>query len=360
MIEMSSSVTSNGKARISVAMGTYNGGRYLPDQLASIAAQTRLPDEMVVCDDGSTDATIVLLQEFARTARFPVKVIQNERNLGSTRNFVKICELCEGDLIALSDQDDIWHRDRLERSEQMFDAHPEVGLVFSDADLIDEAGSPLHGSLWHFCGFTAATEQSLLAGDYTLPVRMRFVTGATVMFRTWLRTCFPVEPGWIHDEWLAAAAPLFADLLPIREPLIQYRQHASQQVGPTTRHGPLQRFTQRVGILLNADLAQSTHWLPLERAARLTRAVCDRFPSETLTEAGSARRERYAEYAHFQQNRAFLPCSRLQRMFPVLKQRQAYSRYYLHGGFGSMLRDLLSTRHRRPATLPTQSDADQR
>ncbi|MBC7931137.1 MAG: glycosyltransferase, partial [Rubrivivax sp.] len=96
------------RTRLSIAMCTYDGGRYLAEQLASIAAQTRAPDELVVCDDRSRDETTSIVRRFAETAPFPVRLYVNEQNLGSTRNFEKAIGLCEGELIALSDQDDVW------------------------------------------------------------------------------------------------------------------------------------------------------------------------------------------------------------------------------------------------------------
>ncbi len=96
-----------GRLRISIAMCTYNGARFLPEQLASFAAQERLPDELVVCDDGSTDATMEILQDFAATALFEVRVERNPQNLGFVRNFEKTLSLCTGDIVFLSDQDDV-------------------------------------------------------------------------------------------------------------------------------------------------------------------------------------------------------------------------------------------------------------
>ena len=96
----------------SVAMCTYNGARFLGAQLASVAAQARAPDELVVCDDRSTDETARVVEEFAAAAPFRVRLHVNERNLGTTRNFERAVSLCEGDLIALSDQDDVWAEGR--------------------------------------------------------------------------------------------------------------------------------------------------------------------------------------------------------------------------------------------------------
>ena len=87
-------------------MGTYNGGPYLREQLDSIAAQTHLPDELVVCDDDSTDRTVAILEDFAATAPFPVRVYVNPKNLGTAKNFERAIGLATGEVIALADQDD--------------------------------------------------------------------------------------------------------------------------------------------------------------------------------------------------------------------------------------------------------------
>ncbi|HEV2835287.1 MAG TPA: glycosyltransferase, partial [Pyrinomonadaceae bacterium] len=98
---------------LSIALGTYNGAVYLKEQLESIAAQTRTPDELVISDDQSTDDTLRLIEEFAATAGFPVPLSVNESNLGTAKNFEKAISLCRGDVILLSDQDDVWHSDKL-------------------------------------------------------------------------------------------------------------------------------------------------------------------------------------------------------------------------------------------------------
>src|SRR5947208_14214106 len=101
------------KRSISVAMCTYNGERFLKEQLESLAAQTRQPDELVVCDDRSTDSTPHIVEAFARAAPFPVRLEVNDRCLGSTKNFEHAILRCTGALIALSDQDDVWHPEKL-------------------------------------------------------------------------------------------------------------------------------------------------------------------------------------------------------------------------------------------------------
>ena len=203
---------SNSQHKISVALCTYNGEPFLPQQLSSIQQQTRLPDELVVCDDRSTDQTLALLREFAATVSFPVTIVQNPETLGFAKNFEKAIQLCAGELIALSDQDDIWYPHRLQRSEQEFVAYPQAGLVFSDADVIDEQNRLLGQTLWQRLGFAGKPRHDLLAGRLVVLAKHRFVTGATVMFRANLRDRFlPVGAGWIHDEWIALVVAAFSD-----------------------------------------------------------------------------------------------------------------------------------------------------
>src|SRR5947208_26587 len=94
--------------RISIAMCTYNGAAHVEEQLRSFSGQTRLPDEVVVCDDRSSDDTMLLLEPFSRTAPYPLRIHRNDENLRSTKNFERAVSLCSGDILALSDQDDVW------------------------------------------------------------------------------------------------------------------------------------------------------------------------------------------------------------------------------------------------------------
>src|ERR1022692_2995726 len=103
---------------ISVAMCTFDGGRFLSAQLESIAAQTRPPDELVVCDDGSSDASGNIIKDFARRAAFPTRLVVNDKHLGSTKNFEQAISLCQGTIVALADQDDVWYPHKLQRIEK--------------------------------------------------------------------------------------------------------------------------------------------------------------------------------------------------------------------------------------------------
>jgi glycosyltransferase involved in cell wall biosynthesis len=217
---------------LSVAMATYNGAAYVEAQLDSLAAQTCRPDELVVCDDGSTDATVALLGAFARRAPFPVRIHLNATRLGPTANFEQAIRQCRGDVIALCDQDDIWHPDKLSRLAAPF-AIPRIGAVFSDAELIDAAGALAGRRLWAAVGFTPTKQRRAEHGRvFDVLLAHNVVTGATMAFRAAYRQqVLPIPPIWVHDAWIALVVAALADLSLIAEPLMRYRVHVHQAVG---------------------------------------------------------------------------------------------------------------------------------
>lgn len=218
---------------ISVAMCTYNGARYLHEQLESIATQTLSPDELVVCDDGSSDETVRIIESFAGEVKFPVRLIGNEEKLGPARNFEKAITLARGELIALSDQDDCWYPQKLSRLASILDGDPSLGGVFTNGTLMDESSRPLNQRLWDRVRYRPAGPSgdaeetivgSLLKGDV--------VTGATLMIRAEVRKLiFPVPASWMHDGWIAWMLTLYSKIAAVEEPLIAYRVHQAQHAG---------------------------------------------------------------------------------------------------------------------------------
>src|ERR1041384_7767563 len=232
--------------KISVAMCTYNGADFLPAQLESILVQSRKPDQIVICDDGSTDETRALLQKFEKQSPDVILLRFNKTNLGSIKNFEQAIRMCSGEIIALSDQDDVWRPDKLQLIEQAF-TKSSTGLVFSDADIVDENLKPLNRRMWNEVGFDAH-KRKLLRNARALEVLATgwTVTGATMAFRSqFMKICLPVPDGiaMIHDGWIALAIAAVADVVAIDEPLIQYPPHERQQIGAPKR--PPAAQTQR-------------------------------------------------------------------------------------------------------------------
>src|SRR5713226_4630929 len=217
-------------------MCTYDGAAYLQEQLESIAAQTRLPDELVVCDDRSNDGrTREIVKAFANKAQFPVRLFVNRRNLGSRRSFEKAIRLCRGDIIFLCDQDDVWNEKKLARIVETFLSAPEVGLVFTDAEVVDEDLRTMVNSLWECDGFTIERQELIKQGKaFHALLPDNAVTGATMAFRSGLRRLvLPIPDDTIlqHDGWIALIIAAVSSVLFLDEPLIKYRQHPKQQIG---------------------------------------------------------------------------------------------------------------------------------
>jgi len=234
--------------KISIALATFNGGLHLRSQLDSLAAQSRCPDELIACDDCSSDNTVEILRDFASTAPFAVRIYGNEKQLGVIKNFERAISLCEGDIIALCDQDDVWKVDKLELMETVFSSH-EVGLVFSDAELVDANLKSERRSLWQAVGFDSKRKR--LAGQgriLEVLLRGNVVTGATMAFRSTFRDLvlpIPSLGDLLHDGWMALIIAAVAEIVFIDKPLIKYRQHEAQVTGAPARATIKDRLTFR-------------------------------------------------------------------------------------------------------------------
>jgi glycosyltransferase involved in cell wall biosynthesis len=233
--------TSGDSLKLSIAMTTYNGASYVGEQLDSIFAQSRLPDELIVCDDGSTDATPQILREYATRASFLMRVVFNEERLGSSKNFEKAIGLCSGHIIALSDQDDVWYPRKLQSIQEKFENDPGLGLVFTNGDLIDAGGSLLPGDMWKALRLTRRM-QRMVSGPRTSDLFLGWpvVTGATLAFRSEFKDLIlpiPADvPTFVHDRWIATLISAVARIDLLEDRLIAYRLHPAQQLGA---RGPL-------------------------------------------------------------------------------------------------------------------------
>ena len=317
-------------------MCTYGGARFVGAQLESIAAQTRPPDELVVCDDRSPDETARIVEGFAAAAPFPVRLHVNARNLGSTKNFERAISLCEGDLVALCDQDDVWLPGKLARLEEEFRRRPRAALVFSDAEVADEEGHPSGLRLWESVGVGRAELERLRAGKGVGDLLSgATVTGATAALRASLRPLvLPIPEGLplIHDAWIALLAACVGEVSAVDEPLVLYRRHAGQQVGPLGRRN---EEGGAAGALGRANPYEAT--LAVARAARgrLLERRGEGF------EAAPALAELGARKAHMEARRA-LPRARLRRAWPVLRELLTLRYRHYSNGVASAAKDLLT------------------
>lgn len=220
---------------ISIALCTCNGERFLGEQLASLASQSCLPSELVVCDDASDDGTYDLLENFARSAPFPVRLYRNQKRLGIGQNFEQAIRLCSGSVIALCDQDDVWLPEKLARYAECFSN--EIDWIFCDAQVMDATLLPLAYTLWEATAFTE--DQRRLARDgrvFEVLLKHYVVAGATTAFRAELRDqLLPIPSEWHYDAWLAAVLAATKKSTMVDACMQHYRQHEHNALGMAQR-----------------------------------------------------------------------------------------------------------------------------
>jgi len=222
---------------VSVALCTYNGERYLSALLDSLACQQLKPAELIACDDGSTDSTISILNEFKSRAPFNVRIILNEKRMGVIRNFEKALTACSCEYIALCDQDDIWKPEKLllltETISRMQDNHKDGPFfVHSDIDLVDDNSLKMGTGFLEHQGLKPP-----LIKHYRTLIVQNYIPGCSALFSADLLTYalpFPAEVV-MHDWWLALIASIAGKIDFEPSKVLLYRQHTGNQLGSEPR-----------------------------------------------------------------------------------------------------------------------------
>jgi glycosyltransferase involved in cell wall biosynthesis len=261
--------------RVSVALATFNGERFLAQQLESLAAQTLAPYELVVCDDRSTDATAAILSDFARSSPFPVHVRVNEARLGFADNFLTAASRCGAELIAFCDQDDVWHETKLERCAEAF--APGVVLAVHNCVVTDEDLRPT-GQI--FPGVRRRATAPPLTSDkwFHMPGMAMVFAAELVRLADWRRRPpSHLVPGSMvfHDEWIHVLAQVYGSIAFLPDRLALYRQHPENVTGaPARLPGGLPSGSLTTGLVYYAKRSeQARDWSSL--FARLARAETD-------------------------------------------------------------------------------------
>ena len=226
------------KKKLSIALCTFNGELYLPELLDSLCNQRLLPFELIVSDDGSTDTTLSIIQDFQSKAPFIVNLLINKNRQGVIRNFETALGACSGEHIALCDQDDVWLPDKLEKLvnlvEQM-EVEPGHGpyFVHTDVDLVD--------SQLNHMGVSFLEHQSLGVLDsekYRTLIAQNYIPGCCTLFSSdLLDLALPIpEAAVMHDWWLALIASIAGEIRYDPSRTVLYRQHEKNHLGSDARY----------------------------------------------------------------------------------------------------------------------------
>lgn len=320
---------------VSVALCTHNGARFVREQVLSILSQSLLPHEIVLSDDASTDATVEIVKQLIEPTSVTLTVLLNSPALGVTKNFEQAIRACTGDLVALCDQDDVWHPERLAKLVALFATSAETLLVHGDARRVDEAGKALDHSLFESLEISEADLEQVEAGDaFAAYLRRNLATGATTVFRRALaEAASPFPDAWVHDEWLASIAAAMGRVGVTRERLVDYRQHGANEIGATKRTlvGKVRRVLEPRG----------------ERNARLdarAQALVERLESWGTAVSPAVIAGARGKLGHERMRNA-LPVSRLRRI-PLVLGEARRGGYSLYGrGTPDAVRDLLQPAH---------------
>jgi glycosyltransferase involved in cell wall biosynthesis len=330
----------------SVAMATYNGARFITAQLDSILAQSELPDEIVITDDGSTDDTLSIIAAFAERSPVPIRFHANAERLGFARNFMKAIELCRSELIFLCDQDDIWAEHKVERMKAAFD-DPQVYLAYHGALVVTADNAPLYEL------YRGDEERALLSVEPIHPWYSSY--GLTQAFRAELRRYDDLwstslnhvhrqdEP-LSHDQWYFFLAQMFGRVEFVDASLVRYRQHGTNSVGAAqvvSGAGLWQRLRAKFRLDPRQDRLKAA---AADRRAEILVAMAHTADG-ACSERCATTAQRYASLAerHRRRYSAYTAGSKARRAGCLL--RMIASRDYAHHPWGmrksSLARDLV-------------------
>lgn len=229
--------------KIDILMATYNGEKYIKEQIDSILNQTHQDFRLLISDDCSQDGTRQILKEYVEKDNRVVVFLQT-KNLGVVKNFEYLMEKVENEYFMFSDQDDIWQNDKIKRSiEQIIKTNSD--LVYSDLEVVNQDLDVLYQSYWKLKGFDKKVKKY---NDFKSLYLNNFVTGCTMLVKSkWLEKILPLphkSKYILHDYWTALVVSKFGKMTYLDQPLVKYRQHFGNNIGSKKRSDQIKDFSQ--------------------------------------------------------------------------------------------------------------------
>ena len=216
--------------KVDILLATYNGEKYIKEQVESILNQTYENIQIIISDDCSTDKTRQVLKEYENNEK--IKIFYQEKNLGYVKNFEFLLKQVESNLYMLSDQDDVWKKEKVEKSVEKIESE-KLDLVFGDLEVVDENLNTLYKSYNRYMHLIHKIKK--YQKDYRLQYLYNCMTGCTIISRkNWIDKVlpFPTNSKYvIHDYWIGLIIALNGKVGYLDTPYILYRQHGTNQVG---------------------------------------------------------------------------------------------------------------------------------
>lgn len=221
-------------------MTSYNGLPHIPEQIQSYFVQTEMPDEIVIVDDGSTDGSWEVIQDYQSRYSDTIRAFRNDSNRGVTKNFEKALREADGELIFLSDQDDVWKKNKI--AEQLnYYKNNKGNLICHDVDIMDS-----NATLWERLYHGHAPWTGLNSTECIKELTLRnFVQGASMLIDSELKKqILPIPEGWMYDHFIAYVAAATKGIVDLPNRLSKYRQHGNQERGAAA--GLIAKFSEEM------------------------------------------------------------------------------------------------------------------
>ena len=225
-------------SKISIALCTYNGEKYIAEQLASIINQTRKPDEIIIYDDCSTDSTTIIVNDFIKDGNTLIRLFVNTNQQGVTKNFINAGSTCTGDIIFFCDQDDVWKKNKIQRLCSFFE-DDDVTATFCNAEIVDAELNDSYSKQWDKIKYRPKVINNVkVYRQYELIpelLKHNVATGMCFAIRKNIINYQGLPKGCLHDAWLVWIATKAGKVVAIDETLVMYRQHLNNVIGSESK-----------------------------------------------------------------------------------------------------------------------------
>ena len=315
-----------------VVLATYNGSRYVEEQLESILAQTRKPDRIVLADDRSTDGTPEICEKMLSASGIAYSIRVNPEQLRPARNFMYAAEEVEEDVVFFCDQDDIWDDNKIQRMMVPFEENEDCTMAFSDAD-VWYPDQPITQTMNEFIGFNTGMgkgEEGFLDQDqlWSQLISRSLMNGMNMAVRKEVAVQTRDDLLMLHDSWYALQAAAMGRVWCINASLARYRQHAVNVSGADGRLTKKKMSNSRQKVLKSFD--------GIKERIRIIESL-----EETYHMLNEENRKKLAAYSAYEENREQAVLRH--NCFAYLKNEREYQEYHFCPSRNLMIRDLLVT-----------------